>query len=346
MKLALKKKTKKTWPKPLKSSVIGARKTVKKAVKKDIDLKKTKPEKSAAKALKTKKAPKTTPVSRKKSPSRKKTAKVSLPKKVAAIKSMKPKTQAIIKSRTTMSYKKRTQATPKKAVMRPGRRTSQALKAAPRRPSPYKSTPSAAAPRIMALLKDPKWAYCFWDAGKEQREKAAGKLGCPVRDAKTVIRVWDRTEPGDVTYFDIEPGKGAESYYIRLDQNKSYSLEIGFSSPKGAFYSLAGTDLIQTPMIRPAIMTKPVPRRIALAARAESAVGLEAPLPQAPLLTLAGKAVFLPEEEEEEKEFIRVYALSHGVEESAITEGGEGDAWEIAGELPAVFSPGLSVTGH
>lgn len=294
--MALKKKTGKTGPKPRKPSVIGARKTAKKA------------------------------------------SKASPPKKIAAMKPMRPKAQAIIKSRTAMPFKKRVSAIPKKTVMRPIRRAAPALKAAPRRPSPYESTPSATAPRIMALLKDPKWAYCFWDAGNEQREKAAGKLGCPARDAKTVVRVWDRTEPGDVTYFDIEPGKGAESYYIRLDQNKRYSLEIGFSSPKGAFYSLAGTDLIQTPMIRPAVMTRPALRRIAPAARAESAAGLEAPLPQAPL-PLAGKAVFLPEDEEGEKEFIRVYALSHGVEESAVTEGGgEAGAWEIAGEFPAVFS--------
>ncbi|MBI5185556.1 MAG: DUF4912 domain-containing protein [Nitrospinae bacterium] len=321
----MKKKTNKTGPGPRKFSVAGARKTVKKAVKKKSGLKKTKPEKAAAKVLKPKKASRTAQASRKKSPSRKKTAKASPPKKGAAIKPMGPKTPAVIKSRTAMSFKKRASATPKKTAMRPIRRVAPALKAGPRRPSPYESTPYATAPRIMALLKDPKWAYCFWDSGNEQREKAAGKLGCPVRDAKTVVRVWDRTEPGDVTYFDIEPGKGAESYYIRLDQNKRYSLEIGFSSPKGALYSLAGTDVIQTPMIRPALRT------IAQAARAESAAGLEAPLPQAPL-PLAGKAVFLPEEE---KEFLRIYALSHGVDESAITEGG---AWEIAGELPSVFS--------
>lgn len=259
----------------------------------------------------------------------KKALKASPPKKGAAIKPMSPKTPVVIKFRTPMSFKKRARVIPKKANMRPGRKISTILKAGPRQPSTYESTPSAAAPRIMALLKDPKWAYCFWDAGKEQREKAAGKLECPVRDAKTVVRVWDRTEPGDVTHFDIEPGKGAESYYIRLDQNKRYSFEIGFSSPKGAFHSLAGTDLIQTPMIRPAIMAKPVPGRIVPAAR------LEAPLPQASLPP-AGKSVFLPEEE---KEFIRVYALSHGMEESAFTDGGgEAGAWEIAGELPAVFS--------
>lgn len=207
-------------------------------------------------------------------------------------------------------------------------------KSGPRPASPYKSKPTSRATRILALLKDPKWAYCFWSLGKEQKkEEALRQSGRPGHEAKTILRVWDRTEPGDVTSFDIEPGEGVESYYVRLDANKRYSFEIGLSSSRGEFHSMAGTDVIQTPRMGPAkVWTRPA------TTMTEPTITMTGPA-----TTMAGPATQTKASPpqptkslQEEKKFARIYALSHGVEEGATPE----EIREIVGNLPAVFSPG------
>ncbi len=115
---------------------------------------------------------------------------------------------------------------------------------------PVSSPPSQSAPvkgsRITALLKDPHWIYCHWDLEPEAVEEARQESGGLEMDTN-VLRVWDHTDPKDITSFDIHTEAEAKSWYVRLDANRKYLVEIGFQDPDGEFHSLAGSDLVKTP---------------------------------------------------------------------------------------------------
>ena len=174
--------------------------------------------------------------------------------------------------------------------------------------SAKKKTPSRATgksrAKVSVLLKDPHWAYCFWDdptsSLPNKQEKAASPDKRPSPASETILRVWDQTDMKDIVPFDINIPPGFDSWYVRLDENKKYVLDVGYVSSVGTFLSLSRSGVITTPRSG-------------------------APRPSLPTNRIEDKWHC------SEEEFSAIYALSCGLEETT---------GEINNLAESIFSPG------
>ena len=142
-------------------------------------------------------------------------------------------------------------------------------------------TPSIQNPKLAVLVKDPRWAYCYWNLGPGKSGTASPAKKKAERSVM-VLRMWDKTDPRDVVHFDLHVKPRLEGYYVRVDEAREYQFELGFTSPGGKFLSLAKSGMVRTP-------------RAGIA-------------PKRP-------AAQIPKEWRcSEEEFTEIYALSHGLD--------------------------------
>lgn len=148
-------------------------------------------------------------------------------------------------------------------------------------PPPFLPAPPIQRPKVAVLVKDPCWAYCYWDVGAGKTGTVSPSKGSAEQPVM-VLRIWDKTDPRDVIHFDVHVKPRLKGYYVRVDEAKEYQFEVGFIAPGGKFLSLVKSGMVRTP--RAGIAPRRPAARIPKAWRCS------------------------------EEKFTEIYALSHGLD--------------------------------
>lgn len=102
--------------------------------------------------------------------------------------------------------------------------------------------------RITLLVRDPYWLYTYWDLD-------AGIKAALIKDYGN----WDhvplslrvRKEPesggGQPEFFNIPVSPQANNWYINVQPNRKYIVDLGYYSPSGEFITLASSNAVVTP---------------------------------------------------------------------------------------------------
>jgi hypothetical protein len=107
--------------------------------------------------------------------------------------------------------------------------------------------------RITVMVRDPFWAYAYWEIEPEKLEELKRTIGKDAQQAQMILRVYDITDiefngTNAHHYFDIEITAMANNWYINLGApHKTFCLDIGLKTTTGEFYLLARSNIIKTP---------------------------------------------------------------------------------------------------
>ena len=103
------------------------------------------------------------------------------------------------------------------------------------------------------MVRDPFWAYAYWEIEPQRLEELKRSIGKDAQQAQMILRVYDVTDikfngANAHHYFDIEITALANNWYIHLDApHKSFCVDIGLKTATGEFYLLARSNIIKTP---------------------------------------------------------------------------------------------------
>ncbi len=101
---------------------------------------------------------------------------------------------------------------------------------------------------IYVLIRDPYWLYSYWEIQKDHQDKILGKLGGSWDHVVSVLRVYDITDRKiNAPFFDILLQNMASCWYINVQPNRSYVVEIGLLHKDGRFVALARSNEVTTP---------------------------------------------------------------------------------------------------
>lgn len=106
---------------------------------------------------------------------------------------------------------------------------------------------------LVARVTDPYWIYAAWELTDAIVERAEAALGIEWRSAVPVIRVFDVTDDDSETSSarwvrDIEIHGQVDHWYVPVENPpRVYTLQIGFRTPGGKFFSLARSNNVQMP---------------------------------------------------------------------------------------------------
>ncbi|MBN2184759.1 MAG: DUF4912 domain-containing protein [Candidatus Krumholzibacteriota bacterium] len=103
--------------------------------------------------------------------------------------------------------------------------------------------------RIVVMVRDPNWIFAYWEVAGERYRELERTYGKNWSRCRIILRVFDRTESRK-NYFDIEPGYGTTSWYIRVSAGKRYQAAIGLLDPDGKFVEIAISNIAETPSDR------------------------------------------------------------------------------------------------
>lgn len=101
---------------------------------------------------------------------------------------------------------------------------------------------------IYLLVRDPYWLYAYWEIQKDHQERTLSTLQAGWGDVRSVLRVYNTTEKaGKPSFFDIELQGLAINWFIHVEPNHSYVVEIGLLHRDGRFAALARSNEVMTP---------------------------------------------------------------------------------------------------
>lgn len=101
---------------------------------------------------------------------------------------------------------------------------------------------------IYLMVRDPYWIFSYWEIQKENQEKALRELGGNWDGVSSILRIYDVSDKKNApSHFDILIQGLAKSWYINVQPNRSYVVEIGLIDRNGRFAVLARSNEITTP---------------------------------------------------------------------------------------------------
>ncbi|MDH5764063.1 MAG: DUF4912 domain-containing protein [Nitrospinota bacterium] len=171
------------------------------------------------------------------------------------------------KARAKSTAKKKAQKLPaKKSALRKLKKASPKKAAKRRKPSPS-NPPAIQLPdhygdhRLVALPRDPNWAYVYWDLNpKRVRELLKGAGQTPGK-ARWMLRVYSAAlhpvqEKGH--YFDVDINLQGGNYYLNLSRpGARFIVEIGLIDTSGLFWPTAQSNPVILPLNLPSEVTAP-----------------------------------------------------------------------------------------
>jgi len=105
--------------------------------------------------------------------------------------------------------------------------------------------------RLVLLARDPYWMHSYWEVTASIVEKAKKENGENViNSSRMVLRVKDITNAAPEkpnSFFDIDLAPGTRNWYINVQDQKTYCVEIGFKTPDGRFIMLLRSNYVSTP---------------------------------------------------------------------------------------------------
>lgn len=155
------------------------------------------------------------------------------------------------------------QPSQKKNFFAPDSRLDKKLKVrlAPRKqgaPAPSQPAPARAAEipdqygvnEIYCLVRDPFWVFAYWEIQPGHAEEALKKLGSNWDTVSSVLRVFDLSSQGQ-SFFDVTLRDFVRQWYLQVEPDRSYVVEIGLRHPDGRYIMLARSNEITTPRAVP-----------------------------------------------------------------------------------------------
>ena len=100
--------------------------------------------------------------------------------------------------------------------------------------------------QIYLLIRDPYWLYSYWEIQKSHQEETLKKLGGSWDGVVSILRVFDVTEGSNhPSYFDIVIQNMCRSWYISVQPNHAYVVEIGLLHRDGRYAVLARSNTVR-----------------------------------------------------------------------------------------------------
>ncbi|MBM3275773.1 MAG: DUF4912 domain-containing protein, partial [Candidatus Sericytochromatia bacterium] len=103
--------------------------------------------------------------------------------------------------------------------------------------------------RAVLLVRDPQWAYAYWDISKALAESAASK-----GDFRQILRVQELSgHYGSPAYFfDVQVPRHARSWYLKLPgDGRRYRIELGLHHRDGSYTAVVASNAIEMPSAKP-----------------------------------------------------------------------------------------------
>lgn len=105
---------------------------------------------------------------------------------------------------------------------------------------------------IHLMIVSPYQIYAYWEVQKDKQLLALESLGGSWEQIKSVLRVHQcDLEKNESSFYDLELVPGALKWFIGVDPDKSYFVEIGLLNQAGNFAALAASNCVTTPRVRP-----------------------------------------------------------------------------------------------
>ncbi len=103
---------------------------------------------------------------------------------------------------------------------------------------------------IYLLVRDPHWMYAYWEIQRDREQTALESLGGNWAKVKSVLRIYNLSLSTAGTCFsDIVLRNMSENWYIEVEPNSSYVVEIGLLHEDGRFVMLVRSNVVTTPRI-------------------------------------------------------------------------------------------------
>lgn len=101
---------------------------------------------------------------------------------------------------------------------------------------------------IYLLVRDPYCIYAYWEIQKDHEQNALNQLGNDRGVVHSILRVYDITDNRQSpSFFDIPLQNLAQNWYIDVQPNRTYFVEIGLLHRDGRFIALARSNEVTTP---------------------------------------------------------------------------------------------------
>lgn len=100
---------------------------------------------------------------------------------------------------------------------------------------------------IYLMVRDPYWLYTYWEIQEPHQHKALEQLGGSWNNVKSVLRVYDVSDSGKPSFYDIALSGMANTWYLDVHPNHSFYVEIGLLHNDGRFIVLARSNTVTTP---------------------------------------------------------------------------------------------------
>jgi hypothetical protein len=114
--------------------------------------------------------------------------------------------------------------------------------------------------RLVALARDPNWAYVYWDLNHTRVRDLLKSANQTADKARWVLRVYSIALPAEDkgAFFDINIDVKTGSYYLDLSRpGARFIVEIGVIDASGIFRTTAQSNPIILPVDRPSETTAP-----------------------------------------------------------------------------------------
>lgn len=107
--------------------------------------------------------------------------------------------------------------------------------------------------KIVLMVRDPHWAYVYWEINNNRVAEARRKLQSIFDQSRLILRVYDVTSidfdgTNAPSSFDIEIPDLLGNWYVNLGSpNHAFCVEIGYRKPDGGIFTLSRSNRITSP---------------------------------------------------------------------------------------------------
>ena len=99
--------------------------------------------------------------------------------------------------------------------------------------------------KLTAMVRDPQWIFCYWELEGGGCQRLIDERGQEFMDsAKWIIRVSDLASGAR---HDIDIDASVRNWYVHVEPQRRYSVEIGVIGPDGGFIPVASAPEVGTP---------------------------------------------------------------------------------------------------
>ncbi len=101
---------------------------------------------------------------------------------------------------------------------------------------------------IYLMVRDPYWLHVYWEVQREHQQQVLNHLGGDWSQVRSILRVYNATDrKTNLPFFDIVLQGLASNWYIQVQPNRTFFIEIGLLHNDGRFIPLARSNEQTTP---------------------------------------------------------------------------------------------------